>query len=125
MNGEFNWWLIVVGLVLGAGLTWLVMSESVRREVDITKAEQRGEARWIEAVLSAAGRSLPADRVEEILRLHRDYLAAPPPDDPIEPAEAPPSRGAAAGSSGFRDRPDVERDRPEPEPAMPDVHQAD
>ena len=84
MNAEFNWWLLIVGLVLGASLTWLVMSDSVRRDSDIAEAEGRSEARWIETVLAAAGRGVPADRVEEVLRLHRDYLAAPPPDEPAE-----------------------------------------
>jgi hypothetical protein len=88
VNAEFNWWLLIVGLVLGASLTWLVMSDSVRRDADIAEAEGRSEARWIETVLAAAGRGVPADRVEEVLRLHRDYLAAPPPDDPAEPAGA-------------------------------------
>ena len=92
MNAEFNWWLLIVGLVVGAALTWLVMSESVRRDIDETEDEQRGEARWIASLVSGAGRPIPPERVEEILRLHREYLAAPPPDDPIVPgreAEAP------------------------------------
>ena len=91
MNAEFNWWLLIVGLVVGAALTWLVMSESVRRDIDVTESEQRGEARWISTLVSGAGRPIAAERVEEILRLHREYLAAPPPDEPIDPvaAEAP------------------------------------
>jgi hypothetical protein len=85
MNAEFNWWLLIVGLVVGAALTWLVMSESVRRDIDETEEEQRGEARWISSLVSGAGRQIPPERVEEILRLHGEYLAAPPPDDPIAP----------------------------------------
>ncbi len=91
MNAEFNWWLLIVGLVVGAALTWLVMSESVRRDIDETEEEQRGEARWISSLVSGAGRQIPPEQVEEILRLHREYLAAPPPDDPTEPG-----RGAVA-----------------------------
>ncbi len=87
MNAEFNWWLLIVGLVVGAALTWLVMSESVRRDIDMTETEQRGEARWISALVSGAGRPIAPERIEEILRLHREYLAAPPPDEPIEPVE--------------------------------------
>ena len=99
MNAEFNWWLLIVGLVLGASLTWLVMSESVRRDIDITESEARGESRWIATVLSGAGKAISPERVDEILRLHRDYLAAPPPDDPIEPltpAPEPPPMAVAA-----------------------------
>ena len=85
MNAEFNWWLLIVGLVIGAALTWLVMSESVRRDIDVTESEQRGEARWISALVSGAGRPIAPERVEEILRLHREYLTAPLPDEPTEP----------------------------------------
>jgi hypothetical protein len=87
MNAEFNWWLLIVGLVVGAALTWLVMSDSARRDIDVTETEQQGEARWISALVSGAGRPIAPERVEEILRLHREYLAAPPPDDPIEPED--------------------------------------
>ena len=55
VNAEFNWWLLIVGLVLGAALTWLVMAESARRDADLTETEQRGEARWIASVLRRAG----------------------------------------------------------------------
>lgn len=115
MNAEFNWWLLIVGLVLGAALTWLVMSESVRRDVDITESEQRGEARWIATALSAAGRAITPDRVEEILKLHREYLAAPPPDDPIEATVAPASEtfGPTADAPNTRDRDDAVASPPE------------
>jgi hypothetical protein len=84
VNAEFNWWLLIVGLVLGAALTWLVMAESTRRDADVTDSEQRSESLWIATALTAAGRPTEDDRVEEILRLHREYLGAPPPDDPGE-----------------------------------------
>ena len=84
MNGEFNWWLLIVGLVLGAALTWLVMADTVRRDVDITERERPAEALWIAGNLAASGRPVDAARVEDVLRLHREYLAAPPPDDPLE-----------------------------------------
>jgi hypothetical protein len=88
MNAEFNWWLLIVGLVIGASLTWLVMAETTRREADVAETERRSEALWISTILERIGRSVPTDRVEEVLRLHREYLAAPPPDEPDEPAEA-------------------------------------
>ena len=106
MNAEFNWWLLIVGLVVGAALTWLVMADSVRRDIDIGETEQRGEARWIARILAGAGRAVPAERVEEILRLHHEYLAAPPPDEPIDPAAAPRSDPPVT--------PDVTTDVPEP-----------
>ena len=82
MNSEFNWWLLIVGLVVGAGLVWLVVADSRRREVDEGDAEREGEAHWIAQVLSDAGRPADDDEVLEILRLHAAYLAAPPPDEP-------------------------------------------
>ena len=87
MNAEFSWWLLIVGLVLGAALTWLVMAESTRTDADLTETEQRGEALWIASVLTASGRPTEDVSVEEILQLHREYLAAPPPDDPPTTAE--------------------------------------
>ena len=86
MNAEFNWWLLIVGLVIGAALTWLVMAEAARRDADLGDEERRGEAVWIASLLSSPDRPEDARRVEEILRLHREYLAAPPPDEP-EPNE--------------------------------------
>jgi len=83
MNAEFNWWLLIVGLVIGAALTWLVMADLTRRDADVDAAEQAGEARWIATILTDSGHPIAPDRVEEVLRLHRDYLAAPPPDDPV------------------------------------------
>lgn len=91
MNAEFNWWLLIVGLVVGASLTWLVMAETTRRESDVAETERRSEARWIATILERTGQALPSERVDEVLRLHREYLAAPPPDEPDEP---PPARRA-------------------------------
>ena len=81
MNAEFNWWLLIVGLVIGAGLTWLVLSDSSRREVDIEERELDSEARWIVETLAASGRRVDDDRVVDVLHLHRAYRAAPPPDE--------------------------------------------
>ena len=87
MNAEFNWWLLIVGLVLGAALTWLVMADLARREEDVDAAERAGEARWIATILTTSGRPIEADDAENVLRLHREYLAAPPPDDPVAKPE--------------------------------------
>ena len=87
MNAEFNWWLLIVGLVLGAGLVWLVVADSRRRDADISELERAGEARWIAATMTDAGRRLAEADVLDILRLHAAYLAAAPPDDPGDAAE--------------------------------------
>jgi hypothetical protein len=98
MNAEFNWWLLIVGLVIGAALTWLVMADLTRRDADLDAVEQVGEASWIATILTDTGRPITPDHVEEILRLHRDYLAAPPPDDPPPAPDDSGRDGSTAGS---------------------------
>lgn len=92
MNAEFNWWLLIVGLVIGAGLVWLILADSARREADISERERGSEARWISEALQDHGRRVSAEDVLEVLDLHRSYLGAPPPDEPddeVERAAAP------------------------------------
>ena len=84
MNSEFNWWLLIVGLVVGAGLVWLVVADSRRRDVDVDEAEREGEARWIAEAMTDAGRRVDDSVVLDILRLHSAYLAAAPPDEPFD-----------------------------------------
>ena len=81
VNAEFNWWLLIVGLVVGAGLVWFVVLDSRRREVDIDDAERPREAAWLSAVLADEGYDVPAEAAERLLELHQRYLSAPPPDD--------------------------------------------
>ncbi|MFL5684783.1 MAG: hypothetical protein ACJ77D_01890 [Chloroflexota bacterium] len=88
MNAEFNWWLLIVGLVVGAGIAWFVLMDSRRREVDIDEQERPREALWLSRMLSDEGHPVSADVAERLLVLHDAYLDAPPPDDP-EPADAP------------------------------------
>lgn len=84
MNAEFNWWLLIVGLVVGAGLVWLVVADSRRREADLAEREREGEAQWIAAAMADAGRGVDETDVLDILRLHAAYLAAVPPDQDFE-----------------------------------------
>jgi hypothetical protein len=81
VNAEFNWWLLIVGLVVGAGLTWLVLADSSRREADIEERELEPESLWIAERLATGHRQIDDEEVVEILRLHRTYRAAPPPDE--------------------------------------------
>ena len=84
VNSEFNWWLLIVGLVVGAGLVWLVVADSRRRDADVGEAEREGEARWIAEAMTDAGRRVDDSDVLDILRLHAAYLAASPPDEPFD-----------------------------------------
>jgi hypothetical protein len=88
VNAEFNWWLLIVGLVVGAGLVWFVLMDARRREVDIDEQERPREALWLSRMLADEGHEVSPDVAERLLSLHRSYLEAPPPDDPPVPAIA-------------------------------------
>ena len=82
---EFQWWLLLVGLVAGGGLVAVVFLDGARREADIDDEELPAEASWIAARLSPRRELQPQD-IEAVLREHREYRVLPPPDrlDPIE-----------------------------------------
>jgi len=84
MTGDFNWWLVLVGVVVGAALTWLVIAESQRREREVGDRELEAEAAWIARTVDAPG--LDAGGAEQVLRAHRRYLKYPPPDTLVDPA---------------------------------------
>jgi hypothetical protein len=89
MTAEFDWWLLIVGLVVGAGLVWLILAEWPRRDEELAEEEIRLEAGWIAARLQADGRAVEPEAVEAVLRQHRTYLRLPPPDElPAEPVPA-------------------------------------
>jgi hypothetical protein len=104
VNSEFNWWLLIVGLVVGAGLVWLVVADSRRREVDVNEAEREGEARWIAEAMTDAGRRVDDRDVLDILRLHAAYLSAPPPDEPFDEAADDAAVAEAPGWVAVPDR---------------------
>jgi hypothetical protein len=89
VNAEFNWWLLIVGLVVGAGLVWVVLMDSRRREVDVDEAERPREAVWLARMLEDEGRDVSPETAERLLVLHRAYLEAPPPDDPDSTSHDP------------------------------------
>lgn len=91
---EFQWWLLIVGLVAGGGLVAVVQMDGRRREEDIVGLERRAEANWIANRLSRRPDGPDAPLVDAVLRLHREYLQLPPPDRLViaetgEDAEAP------------------------------------
>jgi hypothetical protein len=85
----FDVWLIIVGLAIGAGLAWLVMLDLRRRDDDIAAGESRAEAAWIADTLRSREIAADAEAVEEVLRLHRAYLAGIPDDGALHPAHVP------------------------------------
>ena len=109
VNAEFNWWLLIVGLVVGAGLVWFVVADSRRRDADIDADERPREALWLAAVLSREGRPVAPETVDRLLQLHRVYLESPPPDEPA-PQESPVSTGSGPTvppSAATRETPNV------------------
>jgi len=95
MNAEFDWWLLLVGVVAGAALMWLVLADSVRREEDVSADETVAEAGWIARSLADDGHPIEPDVAERVLWAHRRYLRLPPPDALVDPGEldAPPADG--------------------------------
>lgn len=85
MSGDFNWWLLVLGVVIGGALAWLILADSNRREEEVTEEELTAEAGWIARTMNVA--TLETDTVERVLRAHRRYLGFPPPDTFVDPAE--------------------------------------
>lgn len=77
---EFQWWLLIVGLVAGGGLVTLVFMDGARREHEIGERERPAEATWISERLAAEGRDVDPYTAEAVLWAHKEYLALPPPD---------------------------------------------
>ena len=77
---EFQWWLLLVGLVAGGGLVAVVTMDGRRREEDLGELERQAEATWIVDRLAGSAQWLDGPAVETVLRLHREYLGLPPPD---------------------------------------------
>ncbi len=85
MSAEFNWWLLLVGIVVGGALTWLVLADSSRRERELGDEELTAEAGWIARSLGET--VVDAEVAESVLRAHRRYLGFPPPDALVDPSE--------------------------------------
>jgi hypothetical protein len=94
MNDEFQWWLLLVGLVIGALLVFLVMVDFTRSADEQTEAELGREADWMARLLEPTDGEIDPALIHEILRLHREWLAGSP-----GPASSPvPATEAAAAS---------------------------
>lgn len=91
---DFQFWLLLVGIVAGGAIVGVVTMDGRRRDADIEAEEQRAEASWIADRLSADAWA-DAHTVGQVLRLHREYLGLPPPDRLVESLPAPSGDGDA------------------------------
>ncbi|HEY7828901.1 MAG TPA: hypothetical protein VIB99_11735 [Candidatus Limnocylindrales bacterium] len=77
MNAEFQWWLLLVGLAVGAILVFLVVADFSRAADEQADVELSHEADWIAGQLGSAEQPLDPALVEDVLRLNREWLAGP------------------------------------------------
>src|SRR5258708_38710782 len=87
---EFQWWLLLVGLVAGGGLVAVVTMDGRRREDDLADRERQAEANWIAQRVHGLDRDIDGRTVASILRIHREYLSLPPPDELVSGDDADP-----------------------------------
>ncbi len=73
MNNEFDWWLLIVGLVGGAGLVWLILSTGRRGSEPVEIDARREEADWIVGRLSEGGTPVDPETAERVLALHEEW----------------------------------------------------
>jgi hypothetical protein len=97
MTAEFNVWLLLVGLVVGGGLTWLVIGELRRSDGDVGRGERHLEAGWIADQLAETPDAVTDEQAEAVLGLHERYLAVSLPPEPSA-GEAVESVTEGAGS---------------------------
>lgn len=107
MNNEFDWWLLIVGLVGGAGLVWLMLSTGRDApddpDAEARRAEERqAEADWVAARLSASGMPLDEATAARVLALHDDWESGGGEIDWDweNPSEAAPEREVAVDPAG-------------------------
>jgi hypothetical protein len=107
MNAEFQWWLLLVGLVIGALLVFLVMVDFTRSADEQAEAELGREAEWIAGVLRPTDGPLDPGLIQEILRLNREWLAGAtgPLEAPVAPEPALAQAGVGTGSADWQPGP--------------------
>jgi hypothetical protein len=78
---EFQWWLLLVGLVAGGAIVSVVSMESKRERSDLDAREREAMTSWIADRLLRDGVDVDTDRVAAVIAAEQDYLGLPPPDE--------------------------------------------
>lgn len=109
---EFQWWLLIVGIVAGGGLVAVVFMDTARHDWDVAEDERQAEATWISGWLANEGRVVSRDDADAVLRAHRDYLGLPPPDrlEPVAELAARLANDAASANTDADGQADHVRD---------------
>lgn len=103
MNAEFQWWLLLVGLVIGALLVFLVMVDFARSAEEQTEREVARESDWIAGILRPTEGEVDPGLVQEVLRLNREWLAGSAIDhEPPAPAQPDSTSLPPAGSDPWQ-----------------------
>jgi hypothetical protein len=126
VNAEFNWWLLIVGIVGGAGLVWLILGDWSRREEEVGEAERARESEWIAETMRDEGAKIDPATAEEVLRRHRVWLRETGDYDPlddewataIEQPDAAAERGAPAERGAAAAPPPMAAAEPRVEPSV-------
>jgi len=125
VGDPWGWWLFFVGLALGVAGYWLISGRVQRSDDDLAADERAHEAAWISRTIGSWGGEAPADLIEQVLDLHRRYLAgAAPllaPDEPAPPPDL--TSGEDAVSPGGHPA-DVKGDGAQGQPPEPYVGEA-
>jgi hypothetical protein len=77
---EFQWWLLIVGLVAGGAFVAALSMDASRRAADLEPDERAAEATFIAEQLASDGRILDRETVAAVLAAQETYLKLPPPD---------------------------------------------
>ncbi|HEU4671297.1 MAG TPA: hypothetical protein VFS32_00180 [Candidatus Limnocylindrales bacterium] len=100
MTSDFDWWLLLVGIVVGAGLAWLVVAEFGPSAVPDPESEQTElqlEADWIAARFEERGATIDRALLADALELDRLYRT---PDIRLAPTRPRTPVGGTAAAEG-------------------------
>src|SRR5512135_1887579 len=76
---EFQWWVLILGLVAGGTVVGLLTTSFSRTDDDLEADERAAESTFIANHLAAGGEPVDPALVARVLEIHREYLGLPAP----------------------------------------------